>query len=169
MSANTRPAKDTTKKVELCLLFTNAVGLIEKGARSTIMIDELLSALQLFKQGKLGTVLPMASEYSLRGVLERRLATRQKMRMIGTEAIYEEILDRLPKRIQRGLAYAGIRTLQQLLENDPFNFQKIKGLGERSVDTIEETLRGYGIGLRMDADALRQLFSGIGSGPLAAS
>jgi hypothetical protein len=165
MSANARSHQTTATKTygeilsRLAVLNAAAVELIQRDSRSPKMNDELLRALQLFKEGRLGSVHPLVPEgraewEGLRTGLKERISKE------GAEVVYRSFLNEVPLRIQSGLCYKGIRTFRELLQSDRFSLIQGGGrLGHKGIDVLEAILARYGLSFTLGQEQIAELFS----------
>jgi hypothetical protein len=127
--------------------------------RDDEMVEHLMNALQLYKENRLGKVLPRNSSdvrTLTQEVIERRRAFRAKIELLGHEAVENQIYARLPVRsISYLRRYEYLYNLVQKREGE---IRHIKLVGKLTLSLLKAALREEGLCLGMTQDEVKDCF-----------
>jgi|SRR3989339_474104 len=173
MSANTRLRSryhngPDPLLLRLAKLYVCAHELIQKEARSGDSVEELLRALQLFKEEKLdGIVLPLPSN-TPSPLMKRRNEFIARVRELGHDAVYREFLNELSVAMQNRITLREATSFPELLtivSNRAEYRQRLAdtcGWGKLSSKKIHEALRRRGLDENMTLNEIEHIFPNQG-------
>ncbi len=179
MSANSRQIDPTFLELvrRFTVLVADATILINRLARPREMIEALLRALQLFKEGRLGGVLASDQHFELNkiggkntaGIEQRRARFKERLATFGLELVTNEFLTRLPKRARRALVdYDGrfFTSLPELVLAQPgleTESLRRKNFGVQSLTVLEAALDELGLYIGMSLEEVADAFHTVPS------
>lgn len=161
MSADSRQESFAEKLVRLAVLMADAVIVVNKGSRSEGMIGSLLKALQLFKENRLGEVLPEMLKSETKTPPSSRLARREEFKKrlenLGLAVITSEFYSKLPTVARNALcdhSRAPRFSLAQIVlgEKHYWGADLRRGIGKISRAKIEGVLDEWGLYIGMSVD-----------------
>jgi hypothetical protein len=135
--------------------------IIRKSERSERMTRELLKAMHLFMENRLGTIesdaLPLITEAEL-----RRAALKERLRKDGPEKVFDDFLLAFDDRTIRALRGAGINSLKALLERGPRWTATARDIGAMRWRHIKRELARLGFTLQASQEEIDDVFQGFG-------
>ena len=150
------PANTRTLK-RLADLFVGAYELISKEKRSNRSIDEVLLALQLFKEGKLEGVVCLSGDDVQSPLLKARAEFKRRLASQGEASIWREFLLLVSQRARTAFRYAQVRSFRELLEWG--DLRNLRNVGAETYKEIEDILtRLYGLYSDMSKSEIEEVF-----------
>jgi hypothetical protein len=131
--------------------------MVRKGERSDRMIRELLKAMHLFIENRLGTIesasLPLITEGEL-----RRAALKERLKKDGAEKVFEDFLLALDDKTIKAMRIAGMDSLRALLERGPRWIATARDIGPIRCRQIKRELARLGFTFEASQEEIDEVF-----------
>lgn len=161
MSADTGTQLEVLNQTQrLAALSKDALSNLIEGKRTSEMTQQLLRALQLYKENQLGEVLSFSIPEERSAInqvqLIRRRAFAERIRRYGEREVTRQFAQSLSGRIRNVLDRAGLRDILHMTPEAVV--RRAKGLGRISLPKLEQALYLEGLCLGMSYSEIEEVF-----------